>query len=106
MMKTYAEEGGLLSQPRKMLMSSFTLQNGTLNIPLCLFCLQLGLVVTKIHRVVEYTPMKCFNRFVQSAMDARRKSSENPISSVVAETMKLLETVPVAIRLWTEADTL
>ena len=40
LMKTYAEEEGILSQPRKMLISSFTLQNGTLIIPLLLFCLQ------------------------------------------------------------------
>ena len=90
LMKTYAEEGGIISQPRKMSISSFTLQNGTLITPLLLFYMQLGLVVTKIHRFVEYTPKKCFNSFVQSAVDARRKGDENPNSSVVAETMKLL----------------
>ena len=90
LMNTYAEEQGILSQPRKMLKSSFTIQNGTLITPLLLFCLQLGLVCTKKHRFVEYTPKKCFNSFVQSAMDAERQSDENPKSSVVAETMKLL----------------
>ena len=50
----------------------------------------MGLVCTKIHCFVEYTPKKCFNRFVQSAVDARRQSDENSNSSVVAETMKLL----------------
>ena len=44
LMKTYAEEEGILSQPRKMMRSSFTLQNGTLITPLLLFYLQLGLV--------------------------------------------------------------
>ena len=43
----------------------------------------------KIYRFVEYTPVKCFNKFVQSAVDARREGDENPNSSVVAETMKL-----------------
>ena len=90
LMKNYAKEDRLLSQPRKMLISSFTLQNGTLITPLLLFYLQLGLVCTKIHRFVEYTPKKCFNSFVQSAVDARRQGDENPNSSVVAETMKLL----------------
>ena len=89
LMKTYAEERGIMSQPRKMLISSFTLQNGTLITPLLLFYLQLGLVCTKTHRFVEYTPKKCFNSFVQSAVDARRQGDENPNSSVVAETMKL-----------------
>ena len=90
LMKTLAEEGGKMSQPRKMLISSFTLQNGTLITPLPLFYLQVGLVVTKLHRFLEYTPNKCFNKFVQSAVDARRKGDDNPNSSVVAETMKLL----------------
>ena len=34
--------------------------------------------------------MKYFNSFVQSAVDAWRKGDENPHSSAVAETMKLL----------------
>ena len=50
----------------------------------------MGLVCTKIHRFVEYTPKKCFKIFVQSAVDARMKGDENPNSSVGAETMKLL----------------
>ena len=79
-----------MSQPRKLLISSFTLQNGTLITPLLLFYLQLGLVCTKIHRLVEYTPRKCFNSFVQSAVDAGRQGDEFPKLSVVAETMKLL----------------
>ena len=51
--ENYAEEEGFLSQPQKMLISSFILQNGTLITPLLLFYLQLGLVSTKIHRFAE-----------------------------------------------------
>ena len=90
LMETNAKEEGKMSQPGKMLLSSFTLQNGTLITPLLLFYLQLGLVCTKIHRFLDYTPKKCFNSFVQSAVDARMQGDENPNSSVVAETMKLL----------------
>ena len=89
LMKKHAEER-LLSQPRKMLISSFTLQNGTLITPLLLFYLELCLVCANIYRFVEYAPKKCFNSFVQSAVDARRQGDENPNSSVVAETMTLL----------------
>ena len=89
-MKNYAAEERLLSQPRKMLISSSTSQNGTFITPLLLFYLKLTLVCTKIHCFVEYTPKKCFNSFVQSAVDARGQGDENPNSSVVAETMKLL----------------
>ncbi len=39
---------------------------------------------------MDYIPVKCFNKFVQTAVYARRERDENPNSSVVAETMKLL----------------
>ena len=89
-MQDYAEEKGRLCQPRKMLISSYFLESGTLITPLLLFYLELGLVCKNIYRFVEYTPVECFNKFVQSAADARREGDENPNSSVVAETMKLL----------------
>ena len=90
LMKQYAEKENIMAQPRRMLISSFNLTNGTIITPLLLFYLQLGLVCKKIHRFVQYTPKKCFNKFVQSAVDARRQGDENPNASVVAETMKLL----------------
>ena len=90
LMKDYAEKEGLLCQPRKMLISSYFLENGTLITPLHLFYLDLGLVCKKIYRFVEYIPVKCFKKFVQSAVNARREGDENPNSSVVEETMKSL----------------
>ena len=90
LMPDYAEKEGLLCQPRKMLISSYFLENCTLITPLLLFYLKLGLVCKKIYRFVEYTPVKCFNKFMQSAVNDRREGDENPNFSVVAETMKLL----------------
>ena len=90
LMKDYAEKEGLLCQPQKMLISSYFLENGTLITPLLLFYLDLGLVCKKVYRFVEYIPVKCFNNFEQSAVNARREGDENPNSSVVAETIKLL----------------
>ena len=89
LMKTFAEKEAIMSQPRKMLISSFTIINGTLITPLLLFYLQLGLVGKEIHRFVEYTPRKCSNSFVKAAVDARRKGDENSNPCVVAEIMKL-----------------
>ena len=88
--KTYSEEERTRSQPRKMLISSFTLRNSTLLTPLLLFYVHLRCYVIKIHSIVEYTPMKCLKSFVQSAVDARRQVDKNSKSSVVAETMRLL----------------
>ena len=90
LMKEYAEKEGIMSQPKRMLISSFLLTNGTIIIPLLLFYLKLGLVCKMIHRFVQYTPRNCYDNFVQSAMDARRQGDENANSSVVAEIMKLL----------------
>ena len=90
LMKDYAEKEALLWQPRKMLISSFFLENRTLITPLFLFYSDLGLVCKKIYRVVEYIPVKCFNKFVQSVVNAHREGDENSNSCVVAETMKLL----------------
>ena len=73
-----------------MLISSFILTNGTIITPLLLFYVQLGLVCEKIRRFVQYTPRNCFDDFVQSAVNARRQGDENPNSSVVVETMKVL----------------
>ena len=90
LMKQYEEKEIIMVHPRRMLISSFTLTNGTIITPLLLFYLKIGLVCKKIHRFVQYAPRKCFDNFVQSAVDARRQGDENPISNVVAETMKLL----------------
>ena len=59
LMKEHAEKEGIMPQPRKILISSFILTNGTIITPLLLFYLKLGLVCKKIHRFVQYTPRKC-----------------------------------------------
>ena len=50
----------------------------------------LGLVCTTIYGFVEFIPVKCFNKFLLSAVNALWEGDENPNSIVVAETMKLL----------------
>ena len=90
LMKDYDEKEGLQCQPRKTLISSSFLEDGTLITPLLLFHLELGLICKKIYRFVEYIPVKCFNNFVKSAVNACREGDENANSSVVAETRKLL----------------
>ena len=60
LMKTYAEEEGIMSQPRRMLISSFTLQNGTLNTPLLLFC-NWGLLLQK-YTVFLVHPKEMFHQ--------------------------------------------
>ena len=94
--KEYAEKEGLLKQPRKMLISSQFLENGTTITPLLLCYLDLVLVCKKVYRFVQYTPTKCFNNFVQPAMNARRQRDENPNSIIVAATMEFLAIIVAA----------
>ena len=89
-MNECAEEEKIMSQPRRMLIPSFHLKNGTIINPLLVYYLHLGLECTKIDQFVHFTPKKCFSSFVQSAVNARRQRYGNPNSSVVAETMKFL----------------
>ena len=89
-MKQYAEKENIMAQPRRVIISSFFLTNGTIITPLLLFYLKLGLVCIKIQQFVQYTPIKCFDNFVHAAVDARRQGYENPNSSVAAKTMRLL----------------
>ena len=89
-MKKYAIENDLLKHPQRMLISGFKQENCSIITPLFNFYMELGLQCTKVYRFVRYLPRKCFNKFVQSVVDARREGDENPLSGVVAETMKLL----------------
>ena len=89
LMKNNAEKA-IFSQPRKILVSSFTLQNCTLIAVFFLFHVQFGLVCTKIDHFVDYTLKKSLHSFVQSAVDARTNGAKNLVPSVVADTMKLL----------------
>ena len=78
LMITYAEEEEIMSQPRKQLISCFTLQNGTLITPLLLFYLQLGIVVTKIHRFVEYSPKNVSTAFYRQQWTQEGKVTKIP----------------------------
>ena len=79
-METYAEEEEFWSQHRKMLLSRFTVQNGTHINPLVLVFFELGLVCTK----------KNVWKIGEVSRTRRKTKDEIPFSSVVADTMKLL----------------
>ena len=89
-MQEYAEKKGLMSQGRRMLTSSSELTNGKIITPLLLFYLELRLECTENYCFIEYTLLKCFDDFVQSAVDARQQRHENPNSRVVAEPLMYL----------------
>ena len=65
LMSDDAIENDVLKQPKRMLISGFKLENATAIIRLLNFYLSLGLKCRKVYRIVQYTPKKSFNKFVE-----------------------------------------
>ena len=82
-MSNYAIENEMLKHPRRMLISSFKLENVTVKTPLFNLYLELGLQCSKIYRFIQYSPRKRFNNFVPTMFDARREGDENPLPGAV-----------------------
>ena len=91
LMQEYAEKERLKSQPQRLLFFIFELTNGTIITRLPSFYSVLGLLGTKIYRFVDYARVKCFDNFVESAVNACCQGDEIPNSGVNAETVKLLK---------------
>ena len=52
-----------------------------------------GLDVTHIYQVIEYTPVPCFQPFVEAVSDARRAGDLDLNKAIIADTMKLVSTI-------------
>ena len=100
LMQSYTEREGLSTQPLQILFSTFALKNGTVITSSILFNFVLGLVCMETYQFVESPPVKCFNVFVQHAVEARGQGDENRNSSVAAETIKMLATFPMFTKSW------
>ena len=72
-MKTYAEEGGELRRPRRLLVAGHKAGKVLLITPLFRLYVTRGLVVTKIYQVIQYEPKACFRAFVEDGAQARRR---------------------------------
>ena len=89
-MKKYAQENNMMSQPRRSLIGSYFGKAILLTTPLLKWYLEHGLIVTKVHQVVEYWPKACFKPFGEQVSQARREGDIDVDKAVLAETMKLL----------------
>ena len=71
--KEKAEENKLLTELRKMLISTSHITNGISITPFFSFYLNPGPECNQIHRSAQYTPLRCVKIFVQSAVNARER---------------------------------
>ena len=90
MMREYAAENKLMSQPRRSLIGSYIGKKVLLATPLLKWYLELGLIVTKIYQVTEYQPKACFHQFGENVSQGRRNGDSDPDQAIIADTMKLL----------------
>ena len=79
-MKAYAEEHGIMAQPRRSLIGSMKGDKILLATPLLKWYLEHGLEVTKVHQVIEFSPEPCFKSFGDAVSDARRADDVDPNS--------------------------
>ena len=89
-MKAYAEEHGIMAQPRRSLIGSMKGDKILLATPLLNWYLEHALEVTKVHHVIEFTPEPCFKSFGDAVSDARRAGDADPNKAIIADTMKLI----------------
>ena len=89
-MKKFAVENGLLKKPTKTLLCSYFADRILLATPLLQWYLSKGLIVTKIHQTIQFSPEKCFEKFGQTVVDARREGDTNPATKVVSDSSKLM----------------
>ena len=87
-MQRYVEEMSMGQNPRVLLVGGMSAQEILVATPLLRWYLQHGIVVTKIHQVVEYQQKRCFKGVVQGITEARRAGDTNPDLKIMAETKK------------------
>ena len=58
--------------------------------PLLKWYLSRGLLVTKVHQVIEFSPQRAFMAFEQSVTNDRRAGDRDPAFKAIADTSKLI----------------
>ncbi len=58
--------------------------------PLLVWYLNHGLVVTKVHQLIEFSPSRCFKQFADRVSNDRRAGDRNPSLKAIADTSKLI----------------
>ena len=89
-MKRFVEENGVLKSPTRPLIASYWAGKIMLATPLLKWYLNHGLVVTRVHEVVQYKPSRCFYNFMEEVVTARREGDSDPSTKIVSDRSKLI----------------
>ena len=94
-MQTFIEENNLSKKSRRLLVGGLRAEKTLLSSPYLKWLMDHGLTVTKLYQVVEFTPVKCFQKFMTQISGARcmgdqAKKTSNSSQSIIADTWKLI----------------
>jgi hypothetical protein len=89
-MKRFCEEQNILRTPRQSLIGSYFAKNHLIATDLLQWYLQEGLIVRRVHFIVQYHRQKVFTDFGEQVMDARRAADKDPAKKIVSDGMKLI----------------
>ena len=89
-MQRFVEENDLSKKPRRLLVGGMSAQKILLITPLLKWYMEKGLRISKIYRVVEFVPDRCFQTLTNRVSQARREGDRDPSKAIIADTNKLL----------------
>jgi len=88
-MTEYHKQNNIIFVKSKKLIGSYFGKEILLYTPLLKWYIQHGLKITAFHVGIEYTSVKCFQKFADEVSDARRAGDVDKAYDLIAETMKL-----------------
>jgi hypothetical protein len=88
-MQNYHTENKIPFNKGKKLIGPYFGKEIVLYAPLLRWYLQQGLVITKFHCAIKYTPRESFKQFADEVSDTRRAGDVDKAYELIAETMKV-----------------
>ena len=78
------------TKARRLLVGVMKAKQILLATPLLKWYMKHGLEVTKVYKVIEFTPSNCFSKFVDMVTEGRRKGDKDPKYELIGQTLKLI----------------
>ena len=88
-MQNYIDKNNLSTKPRRLLVGGMKASGLLLLSPLLKWYIEHGLLVTRIHQIVEYSKSHCFRKFCDSVTNDRRAGDINPDKAILSTLSKL-----------------
>ena len=89
-MKAFADQNNLLRQPVKCLLLSYYTTKALLLTPLISWYQKHGMILTDIHTFYSFKPAKCFEKFVNKIVAARRAGDVDESKKIISEMSKCI----------------